>query len=205
MSRDVGRRSVPLKNMCSAKWAIPFVSARLVAGAGGEHDEARRRLRRAASARSARACRSGASCARRRLMRPEPPSHSSGISIGSLRAGSRRRRARSWPRPRPCRRERSSYSSSKLFVPSRAGRTPTSTSSPKPSGARKSISARARIIVISVVSGLRRTRRACAGTRCARPRVRQVDGVVDVPHASRSRKRTVSRCTKGKPVHGGMV
>jgi hypothetical protein len=27
MSRAVGRRSVPLKNMCSAKCAIPFVSA----------------------------------------------------------------------------------------------------------------------------------------------------------------------------------
>jgi len=26
ISRAVGRRSVPLKNMCSAKWAIPFVS-----------------------------------------------------------------------------------------------------------------------------------------------------------------------------------
>jgi hypothetical protein len=26
MSFAVGRRSVPLKNMCSAKWAMPFVS-----------------------------------------------------------------------------------------------------------------------------------------------------------------------------------
>ena len=26
-SRALGRRSVPLKNMCSEKWAIPFVSA----------------------------------------------------------------------------------------------------------------------------------------------------------------------------------
>ena len=28
MSRAVGRRSVPLKNMCSAKWAIPLSSRR---------------------------------------------------------------------------------------------------------------------------------------------------------------------------------
>ena len=33
-----GRRSVPLKNMCSAKCAMPLVSAVLVARAGGEHD-----------------------------------------------------------------------------------------------------------------------------------------------------------------------
>ena len=50
-----GARSVPLKNMCSAKWAIPFVSARLVARAGGEHDEAGDRLRLRHAARSGRA------------------------------------------------------------------------------------------------------------------------------------------------------
>ena len=44
IARAVGRRSVPLKNMCSAKWAIPRDVGGLVARARVEHDEAGDRL-----------------------------------------------------------------------------------------------------------------------------------------------------------------
>ena len=124
----------------------------------------------------------------------EPPSRSP-AARRSGRSCSRRTRSPSSPRPRACRRfapgTRAGSSSSRP----RAGRTPISSSSPERSGARKSISARARIMSVT---------RASKRSEVGDPRlldVRQEDGVVHVPHLVDVPKADLFAVHEVEPLH----
>ena len=145
MSRAVGRRSVPLKNMCSAKCAMPFVSARFVARAGGEEDEARGRATcgiDAVSRRSplSRVVRSKAGI----RLRVAPSIHRESPPSGPRR--SRRRRARSSPRRRRARPRAARTPGRSSWFRRGSGLTAIAIVSPNSTGERKSISSRARIM-----------------------------------------------------------